>query len=300
MLSRTRKFGVLALSAVLVGALVGVTPAAADPPRPKKDLGYSDKVLLQKARSKGQKTVTLLVAADKGQSNEVAKQVAKLGGTVEKRTDSIGYLRVKINIDKAEDVANVLGVKAADVDDVIPLEDPRPEGTVDPIPQSPPKATTPRVNPYMPTADIGSAQFVNQNPTWDGRGVTVGILDTGVDLGHPALNTTSTGERKIVDWVTYTDPTFVGNTNADNDPTWIQMNTTVDGSTVGLPGEGSIQTGTFNERDPRLGVGSRGRDIRLGCERLLLIGDLRVDLLQDRIRHEDMAERWKGEPIVVG
>ena len=260
MLSRTRKFGVLALSAVLVGALVGVTPAAADPPRPKKDLGYSDKVLLQKARSKGQKTVTLLVAADKGQSNEVAKQVAKLGGTVEKRTDSIGYLRVKINIDKAEDVANVLGVKAADVDDVIPLEDPRPEGTVDPIPQSPPKATTPRVNPYMPTADIGSAQFVNQNPTWDGRGVTVGILDTGVDLGHPALNTTSTGERKIVDWVTYTDPTFVGNTNADNDPTWIQMNTTVDGSTVGLPGEGSIQTGTFNERDPRLG-GELGNDV---------------------------------------
>ncbi|TDW75494.1 S8 family serine peptidase [Kribbella pratensis] len=260
MLSRTRKFGVLALSAVLVGALVGVTPAAADPPRPKKDLGYSDKVLLQKARSKGQKTVTLLVAADKGQSNEVAKQVAKLGGTVEKRTDSIGYLRVKINIDKAEDVANVLGVKAADVDDVIPLEDPRPEGTVDPIPQSPPRATTPRVNPYMPTADIGSAQFVNQNPTWDGRGVTVGILDTGVDLGHPALNTTSTGERKIVDWVTYTDPTFVGNTNADNDPTWIQMNTTVDGSTVGLPGEGSIQTGTFNERDPRLG-GELGNDV---------------------------------------
>ncbi|MFI5693148.1 S8 family serine peptidase [Kribbella sp. NPDC051586] len=260
MLSRTRKFGVLALSAVLVGALIGVTPAAADPPRPKKDLGYSDKVLLQKARTKGQKTVTLLVAADKGQSNEVAQRVAKLGGTVEKRTDSIGYLRVKISTDKAEDVANVLGVKAVDVDDVIPLEDPRPEGTVDPAPQPPPKATTPRVNPYMPTGDIGSAQFVNQHPTWDGRGTTVGILDTGVDLGHPALNTTSTGERKIVDWVTYTDPTFVGNTNADNDPTWIQMNTTVDGSTVGLPGEGSVQTGTFNERDPRLG-GELGNDV---------------------------------------
>ncbi|MER7245242.1 S8 family serine peptidase [Kribbella sp. NPDC000426] len=260
MLSRTRRFGVLALSAVLVGTLIGVTPAAADPPRPKKDLGYSDKVLLQKARTKGQKTVTLLVAADKGQSNEVAKQVAKLGGTVEKRTDSIGYLRVKINIDKAEDVANVVGVKAADVDEVIPLEDPRPEGTVDPAPQPPPKATTPRVNPYMPTGDIGSAQFVNQNPAWDGRGVTVGILDTGVDLSHPALNTTSTGERKIVDWVTYTDPTFVGSTNADNDPTWIQMNTTVDGSTVGLPGEGTVQTGTFNERDPRLG-GELGNDV---------------------------------------
>lgn len=260
MLSRTRKVGVVALAAVLVGVMAGVTPAAADPPRAKKDLGYSDKLLLQKARAKGQKTVTLLVAAEKGQSNDVAQRVAKLGGTVEKRTDSIGYLRVKVNIDKAEDVANVLGVKAADVDEVIPLENPRPEGTVDPTPQQPPKATTPRVNPYMPTGDIGSAQFVNAHPTWDGRGTTVGILDTGVDLSHPALNTTSTGERKIVDWVTYTDPTFVGNVNADNDPTWIQMNTTVDGSTVGLPGEGPVQTGTFNERDPRLG-GELGNDV---------------------------------------
>ncbi|MEV4261681.1 S8 family serine peptidase [Kribbella sp. NPDC049584] len=260
MLSRTRKFGVLALSAVLVGALVGVTPAAADTPRPKKDLGYSDKVLLQKARSKGQKTVTLLVAADKGQSNEVAKQVAKLGGTVEKRTDSIGYLRVKINIDKAEDVANVLGVKAADVDDVIPLEDPRPEGTVDPIPQSPPKATTPRVNPYMPTADIGSAQFVNAHPTWDGRGTTVGILDTGVDLSHPALNTTSTGERKIVDWVTYTDPTFTNGVNTDNDPTWIQMTGSLPADYTAPSGAGTVKFGVFNERDPRLG-GELGNDV---------------------------------------
>ncbi|TDW23638.1 S8 family serine peptidase [Kribbella kalugense] len=263
MLSWIRKLGVIGVAGAVAVAMVGVTPAAAVEagglgatvkPKPKKDLGYGDKMLLQKARSKGQKTVTLLVAAEKGQSNDVAQRVAKLGGTVEKRTDSIGYLRVKVNIDKAEDVANLLGVKAADVDEVIPLEDPRPQGTVDPIPQSPPKATTPRVNPYMPTGDIGSAQFVNAHPTWDGRGTTVGILDTGIDLSHPALNTTSTGERKIVDWVTYTDPTFVGNTNADDDPTWIHMTA----QAAGYPAQ--FRQGTFNERDPRLG-GELGNDV---------------------------------------
>jgi hypothetical protein len=270
MLSWFRKLGVIGIAGVVAGAMVGVTPAAAAEagglaatvkPKPKKDLGYGDKVLLQKARAKGQKTVTLLVAADEGQSNDVAQRLTKLGGSVETRTDSIGYLRVKIGIDKAEDVASLAGVAAADVDDVIPLDDPRPQGATEPSPQPAPKASTPRVNPYMPTGDTGAAQFVNAHPTWDGRGTTVGILDTGVDLGHPSLNTTSTGERKIVDWVTYTDPTFVGNTNADNDPTWIHMTTVVDGATVGLPGAGpNLRTGVFDERDPRLG-GELGNDV---------------------------------------
>lgn len=47
-------------------------------------------------------------------------------------------------------------------------------------------------------------------PKSDGRGVTIGILDSGVDLGHPALQKTTTGERKIVDWVTATDPVVDG------------------------------------------------------------------------------------------
>ena len=66
----------------------------------------------------------------------------------------------------------------------------------------------------MPTRDTGAAQFVQPHPTWDGRGVTVGIVDTGVDLDHPSLNTTSTGQRKIVDWVTVTHP------SPDGDPSW--------------------------------------------------------------------------------
>ena len=45
---------------------------------------------------------------------------------------------------------------------------------------------------------------MNAHPTWDGRGVTIGIVDTGVSLDHPSLLTTSTGEAKIVNWVTGT------------------------------------------------------------------------------------------------
>ncbi|MDQ3308266.1 MAG: serine protease, partial [Actinomycetota bacterium] len=119
----------------------------------------------------------------------------------------------------------------------------------------------------MPTGDIGSPQFVSEHPTWDGRGTTIGIIDSGVDFGHPALQTTSTGERKIVDWVTATDPTFTNGRNNDNDPTWLDMSTQVSGptfteggTTYTAPASGTFRFAVFDERDARLG-GEVGRDV---------------------------------------
>jgi len=128
-------------------------------------------------------------------------------------------------------------------------------------PQPAPGAATPRVNPYMPTQDTKAAQFVDAHPTWDGRGVTIGIVDTGTSLDHPSLTTTSTGERKVIDWVTGTDP--IG----DNDPTWINMQEQVsgasftwNGNTYTAPAAGSYRIGSINERDARLG-GELGNDL---------------------------------------
>ena len=81
------------------------------------------------------------------------------------------------------------GVEALDLDEIIPLEDPRPEGTAAADAADAARAQRrPNNNPYMPIGDTGAAQFMAAHPTWDGRGVTVGILDTGVDLDHPSLH----------------------------------------------------------------------------------------------------------------
>jgi hypothetical protein len=246
------------LLAVLTGASVGAVEAA----RPGASLmGAAADARLEKAAAEGRSTVTLLIAAKPGANSQVAAGLAKLGAVVRYREDSIGYLRVRMPIDKVSAVSKLAGVQSVDVDEVIPIPDVRPDGAVAPTPQTPPGASTPNNNPYMPIGDTGASQFMAAHPTWDGRGVTIGIVDTGVTLDHPSLLTTTTSEAKIIDWVTATDPFD------DGDPTWVDMSALVSGATFAFnsqtytaPYAGTFRIGVFNERDERLG-GEVGRDV---------------------------------------
>ncbi len=262
-----RRLAVLVTAALLISAVLPGSLAAADPKGTK--LSKEDHAQLAKAAASGAKTVTVLIAAQAGANRTVVTGLAGLGGKVQYREDDIDYIRATVPADKVEAAAALKGVQALEVDAVIPLPDPRPDdgtnGQVVPTPQTPPSAATPRNNPYMPIGDTGAAAFLDAHPTWDGRGVTVGILDSGITLDHPALATTTVGTPKIIDWVTYTDPF------TDNDPTWVPVTSQVTGPTftVGTapntvtytaPSGGSFRFGLFNERDARL-AGEVGRDV---------------------------------------
>ncbi len=52
---------------------------------------------------------------------------------------------------------------------------------------------------FMPNNDMGAVTWRNAHPEWDGRGVVVAILDTGVDLHAPGMQTTTTGLVKVLD-----------------------------------------------------------------------------------------------------
>lgn len=52
---------------------------------------------------------------------------------------------------------------------------------------------------WMPLDATGVRDFAERHPTWDGRGVLVAILDSGIDPSVPGLQRTSSGEAKILD-----------------------------------------------------------------------------------------------------
>ncbi|MER5217456.1 S8 family serine peptidase [Streptomyces sp. NPDC002838] len=243
-----RRVARIAVAAGLVAALSAAgpiplafaadeTPVAADPSvkSAQDKLGSDDADALAEAKADGDKSVTMMVATAPGQTEKVADQLDSVkGGLVGRTYDKLGYVRATVPTSKADAAiaaaAKLSSVHGIDLRQEIPLDDPTPsadaakgataKGTAT---YAAPNKKTPAENPYNPSFETGAVDFVEDHPKADGRGITIGVLDSGVDLAHPALRKTTTGERKIVDWVTATDPV------SDGDGSWRRMLASVAG-----------------------------------------------------------------------
>lgn len=280
----------VAAAAGLVAALTatGVAPVfAADDPAtaPVKaaagnatadKLGTADADVLAKARAKGEKNITMMVATAPGATEQVTKQLDAVKGSVLGRAyDKLGYVRATVPTSSAEATikaaSKLTSVHGIDLKQEIMLDDPTPAAdratgskakTKSTGSYAAPNKRTPAKNPYNPSFETGAVDFVKQHPKADGRGITIGVLDAGVDLGHPALQKTTTGERKITDWVTATDPV------SDGDGTWLRMTDAVSGPTFTYKGrtysapKGSYRISLFAEAATKGGdmAGDLNRD----------------------------------------
>ncbi|NES14319.1 MULTISPECIES: S8 family serine peptidase [Micromonospora] len=308
---------VLAAGAMTAGggaATASAAPAAApeaSQPTAVEALGAHDAKLLNEAKAKKAPTVTMIIAASKGSTKKVADGLKSLGAAVSERYDEVGYVLAKVPTAKAVKAATLPGVSAVDLDETIPLPDPTPEAAPDGKKAARqgetlagPGADTGAVNPYMPTNETGAEAFKAAHPTWDGRGVTIGIMDSGVDLDQPALQQTTTGERKIVDWITATDPL--------EDPSWRRMNNQVAGPTFTIAGAtwtapaGTYRFNLFSESitrdsDARGDVNRDGDTTDTwGILYNPTNGDIRVDANQNNDFTDDEVMRPYKERFQVG
>ncbi|MEP6573726.1 MAG: S8 family serine peptidase, partial [Gemmatimonadota bacterium] len=78
----------------------------------------------------------------------------------------------------------------------LPAPGPRPV-RADSRPMLPPEEAYRRG--WMPLASTGVPAFLKAHPTYDGRGVLIGILDSGIDPGMGGMSVTSAGAPKILD-----------------------------------------------------------------------------------------------------
>ncbi|WP_424861045.1 S8 family serine peptidase [Streptomyces sp. MMS24-I29] len=329
-----RRAARVAAAASLVAALAatGAAPVfAVDNPAPgpvksaaedasKDKLGANDAELLAKAKAKGEKNITMMVATAPGATAQVAKQLDAVKGSVLGRTyDKLGYVRATVPTATADATikaaAKLSSVHGIDLKQEIKLDDPTPAGdraagtaarTKSTGSHPAPGRNTPAKNPYNPSFETGAVDFVKQHPKADGRGVTIGVLDSGVDLGHPALQKTTTGERKIVDWVTATDPV------SDGDGTWLRMTDSVSGPTFTYKGrtykapKGDYRISLFAEAVTKGGdmAGDLNRDGDTTDVWAVLYdpatGAVRVDLNNDGDFTDETAMKPYKEKFQVG
>src|SRR6266540_2742904 len=190
-----------------------VQVAAAQSDVPMRGIDHHNRLLLVRSRVQGKPLGVVLILTRLGAAPRVMNEVRGLGAQVQAHFDDVGYLRVRMPLaqfarlraipdvidaridagylsygyDQGTDQAavklaeRVFERTRAAFDTTTPLPPPLPAAA---------RGSGIAPNPYVPMADMGSRQFTRAHPTYDGRGVTIGVLEFGVlDMTHPALQT---------------------------------------------------------------------------------------------------------------
>ena len=315
---------VTAFAALVLLSLI--TPPAAEAQPPRRPFLFKDaRGELAQARARGESEVVLVMAAMPGRNARLAAAIEGMGGRIGFRFDEVDYLRAWVPLDRVEELVDHPDIHSVDVsitnrsrsfglaDDAPELpgdESPSPAIGHLPAPGLPSADTIwppvlgdqPLSNRYSPLGDMRALEWREQNPTWDGRGVTVAMIDMLPDMLLPELQTARNldGEEvpKIAVYRNALDPEI------EDNGWWLDMDDMVEASGGGFsyrdsaytaPRDGVFRIALFDEvRADTMGVygSSLERDVNRdgnpeGSSRLFAVlwdegaGDVWVDTDQD-------------------
>ena len=191
--------GRIALGALCIGLLASAPPPRPAPPRSAHGLAPHDRTRLVELKVAGTTDAPVLIAAAAGMTEIAARAVGDAGGFVVYRADEVGYLRAVVLTGSIEALAALPAVESLNIDTgqfyFSSQQDPRPSIGSSGSPDSPPGASvpppgpdTPAENGYLASKDLGGPAFLRSPPTFDGRGVTIGVIECCPDSLHPALS----------------------------------------------------------------------------------------------------------------
>ncbi|WP_297092762.1 S8 family serine peptidase [Thermococcus sp.] len=143
------------------------------------------------------KTVRLIVAPDRDHAMEVYNALKKLGTIDPISKPEYQFIVVEMPVSKVEELQNIPGILHVWKDRTVKLQEPvAPEdGTA---PSAPAKDSLSLPDMFMSVFTIDAYNVWTDYGVY-GDNVTVAVLDTGVDVGHPFLQTTLDGRKKIID-----------------------------------------------------------------------------------------------------
>ncbi|MFN8570980.1 MAG: S8 family serine peptidase [Gemmatimonadaceae bacterium] len=244
-----------------------------DPPR-RPFLFKDARGELAAARARGDTSVTLVIASMPGANARAALLITQLGGSIRYRDDDVDYLRARVPVEQVDRIVGHAAIHSVDVSisrstrafglanepgsagapnvGTLPSDAPWADTTKRSWPPRLPE--TPLEDRYDPLTDMGAIEWRKANPTYDGRGATVAIIDQSLDALLPELQVATTIDgkptRKIIGYQTAVD------IDDEDDGQWLRMKDTVaaadghftySGQTYTAPAPGTYRIALLDE-----------------------------------------------------
>lgn len=236
-------------------------------------MSFHNRILLNRAAVHGLETLEVMLAVAPGQMAAVSEMVGRLGGRVRYEEARVGYLRVDVPAARLVELAADDRIDAYQISSLSMgawFRDAPPQANAEmfrrqergalPAPPSvDPHAHLPllsadeaRRTAYTGGEDVGIDAWLAEHPTFDGRGVTIALMESGrAEFRHPTLGAALTLDGRQV-------PKLAGvlNTLAPEDPdeTRVTLDTEIRATsawhrlgnrTYAVPGPGTYRFGLY-------------------------------------------------------